>query len=219
MSFPVIAWPGFFGYTGIRLARQSRGKSFYLLWIPACAGMTDKAGSCFIRALPPANLTYFLPQGDCMYLLDTNILSYWMRGNEAVLERLKRRSPAELSMSVITLAEILYGIEKSAHRKQERRSKIEQIRALLDIYAFDQAAASEYAIVRAQLERQGLPISERDVQIASIALANDLTVITHNVKEFGRVKNLVVEDWANQDDQLWRLQNDSTHTQRPGCPG
>ena len=49
MSFPVIAWPGFFGYTGIRLARQSRGKSFYLLWIPAYAGMTDKAGSCFIR--------------------------------------------------------------------------------------------------------------------------------------------------------------------------
>ena len=143
-----------------------------------------------------------------MYLLDTNILSYWMRGNKAVIERLKRRSPAELCMSAITLAEILYGIEKSAHRKQERRSKIEQIRALLDIYAFDQAAASEYAIVRAQLERQGLPISERDVQIASIALANDLTVITHNVKEFGRVKNLVVEDWANQDDQLWRLQND-----------
>jgi tRNA(fMet)-specific endonuclease VapC len=143
-----------------------------------------------------------------MYLLDTNILSYWMRGNEAVLERLKRRSPAELSMSVITLAEILYGIEKSAHRKQERRSKIELIRALLDMYAFDQAAASEYAIIRAQLESQGLPISERDVQIASIALANDLTVVTHNVKEFGRVKNLVVEDWANQDDQLWRLQND-----------
>jgi hypothetical protein len=48
MSFPVIAWPGFFEYAGISLARQSRGKSFYLLWIPACAGMTDKAGSCFI---------------------------------------------------------------------------------------------------------------------------------------------------------------------------
>lgn len=136
-----------------------------------------------------------------MYLLDTNILSYWMRGNKAVIAMLKRCSPAELSMSAITLAEILYGIEKSAYRKQERRSKIEQIRALLDIYAFDQAAASEYAIVRAQLERQGLPISERDVQIASIALANDLTVITHNVKEFERVKDLVVQDWIDQEGQ------------------
>lgn len=139
--------------------------------------------------------------GNCMYLLDTNILSYWMRGNEAVIARLKRCSPSELSMSAITLAEILYGIEKSPHRKQERRSKIEQIRALLDIYAFNQAAAGEYAIVRAQLERQGLPISERDVQIASIALANDLTVITHNVKEFERVKDLVVQDWADQEGQ------------------
>ena len=136
-----------------------------------------------------------------MYLLDTNILSYWMRGNEAVLERLKRRSPAELSMSAITLAEILYGIEKSPHRKQERRSKIDQIRGLLAIYVFDQAAAGEYAIVRAQLERQGMSISERDVQIASIALANDLTVITHNIKEFERVKNLVVQDWAEQEGQ------------------
>lgn len=132
-----------------------------------------------------------------MYLLDTNILSYWMRGNEAIIAKLMSCSPADLCMSAITLAEIMYGIEKSSHRKQERKSKIEQIRGLIDIYAFDQAAASEYAIVRTQLEGEGLPISERDVQIASIALANDLIVITHNVKEFARVKGLVVEDWAS----------------------
>ena len=136
-----------------------------------------------------------------MYILDTNILSYWMRGNEPVIEKLMRCSPADLSMSAITLAEIMYGIEKSPHRKQERRSKIEQIRSLIDIYAFDQAAAREYAIVRTQLEREGLPISERDVQIASIALANNLIVITHNVKEFARVKSLVVEDWASSSGQ------------------
>jgi len=140
--------------------------------------------------------------GENMYLLDTNILSYWMRGDEGVIAKLKSCSPADLSMSAITLAEILYGIEKSPYRKQERRSKIEQIRGLLDVYAFDQAAASEYAIVRAQLERQGLPISERDAQIASIALANDLIVVTHNVKEFARVESLVVEDWAHGGEQL-----------------
>ncbi len=50
--------------------------------------------------------------------------------------------------------------------------------------------------MRAQLEREGRVISERDTQIASIALANRLTVVTHNVKEFGRIEKLNVEDWA-----------------------
>ena len=64
------------------------------------------------------------------------------------------------------------------------------------MYSFDEAAAGEYAVIRAQLEREGRVISERDTQIASIAMANRLTVVTHNVKEFARVDKLKVEDWA-----------------------
>jgi len=131
-----------------------------------------------------------------MFLLDTNILSFWMRGNEAVINRIRQHSPAELSWSTVTLAEILYGVEKSPHRKQERYSKVEMIKGLLDLYAFDQASARAYAIIRTQLEKQGVPISERDLQIASIAQANDLTVVTHNVGEFSRVYQLQVQDWA-----------------------
>jgi len=74
--------------------------------------------------------------------------------------------------------------------------KIKQISSLLDMYSFDEAAAREYAVIRAQLEREGRVISERDTQIASIAMANRLIVVTHNVKEFGRVGKLKVEDWA-----------------------
>ena len=59
-----------------------------------------------------------------MYLLDTNIVSYWMRGHGLLLERIKSRSPKDLSISAITLAEIYYGIEKSPVRKKERRTKI-----------------------------------------------------------------------------------------------
>lgn len=131
-----------------------------------------------------------------MFLLDTNILSYWMRGNKAVISRIQQYSPAELSWTTITLAEILYGIEKSPHRKQERYSKVEQIRGLLDLYAFDQAAARAYATIRTQLEKQGTPISERDLQIASIAKAKNRIVVTHNVDEFTRVNQLHVQDWA-----------------------
>jgi tRNA(fMet)-specific endonuclease VapC len=130
-----------------------------------------------------------------MYLLDTNIVSYWMRGDSRVIRRIKAHSPAELFLSTITLAEILYGIEKSPVKKEERREKIHQILSVLGMYAFDEAAAEEYAVIRAQLEREGRVISERDTQIASIAMANRLTVVTHNAQEFSRVDRLNVEDW------------------------
>lgn len=132
-----------------------------------------------------------------MYLLDTNIISYWMRGDEGVIGRIKEHSPADLALSAITLAEILYGIEKSPVKKKERRLKIERIVLLLDLYPFGESAAEKYGVVRAQLEKEGTPISERDTQIAAIAMANRLTVVTHNVKEFNRIRELKVEDWAS----------------------
>jgi len=131
-----------------------------------------------------------------MYLLDTNIISYWMRGDKRVIDRIKKHSPSDLALSTVTLAEILYGIEKSSMKKKERRLKIEQISSLLSLYSFNEAAAGEYAVIRAQLEKDGMVISERDTQIASIAMANKLIVITHNVKEFVRIGKLKVEDWA-----------------------
>ena len=131
-----------------------------------------------------------------MYLLDTNIISYWMRGDKRVIDRIKKHAPSDLFLSSITLAEILYGIEKSPIKKKERRLKIRQISSLLGMYSFDEVAAGEYAVIRAQLEREGRVISERNTQIASIALANKLVVVTHNVKEFGRIGKLKVEDWA-----------------------
>jgi tRNA(fMet)-specific endonuclease VapC len=132
-----------------------------------------------------------------MYLLDTNIVSYWMRGDKGVIGRIKEHSPADLALSAITLAEILYGIEKSPVKKKERRLKIERIALLLDLYPFGESAAGRYAVIRAQLEKKGTPISERDTQIAAIAMANRLTVVTHNVKEFNRIRELKVEDWAS----------------------
>jgi tRNA(fMet)-specific endonuclease VapC len=131
-----------------------------------------------------------------MYLLDTNIISYWMRGDRQVIDRIKQHAPSDLVLSTITLAEILYGIEKSPMKKKERRLKIQQISSLLGMYSFDEAAAVEYAVIRTQLEREGRVISERDTQIASIAMANKLILVTHNVKEFGRIGRLKVEDWA-----------------------
>lgn len=131
-----------------------------------------------------------------MRLLDTNIVSYWMRGDSNIISRLMDWPPCELAISAITLAEILYGIEKSPVKKEQRRYKIDSICSQLDILSFDDNAAQQYALVRADLERKGVPISERDLQIAAIALAHELCVVTRNTKEFSRVKGLSVEDWC-----------------------
>jgi tRNA(fMet)-specific endonuclease VapC len=131
-----------------------------------------------------------------MFLLDTNIVSYWMRGDHTIINALKKHKPFELLLSTITLAEILYGIRKSQIKRKQRLNKIESICSRLEILSFDRAAANQYGTIRVYLEKQGIPISERDLQIASIAMANKLTVVTHNVKEFGRIPELKVEDWA-----------------------
>ncbi len=129
-------------------------------------------------------------------LLDTNIVSYWMRGDQNILSELMTYRPCDLFVSTITLAEILYGIEKSPIKTRERRQKINSICSQLEILDFDKAAAQRYATARVHLEKNGIPISERDLQIAAIALANELCVVTHNTKEFSRVEGLTVEDWA-----------------------
>jgi tRNA(fMet)-specific endonuclease VapC len=131
-----------------------------------------------------------------MYLLDTNIVSYWMRGERSLMDKIRSYSPSDLSLSTITLAEILYGIEKSPIKKKERRTKIDRICSQLELHPFDEPAAEKYALIRARLERDGLIISERDLQIASIATANRLCLVTHNTREFNRIKDLTVEDWA-----------------------
>lgn len=131
-----------------------------------------------------------------MYLLDTNIISYWMRGDRKLIEKIRIHSPSELSLSAITLAEIFYGIEKSPFKKEERWLKIQRIMDELTLYPFNEKAASSYGPIRAELEKQGFPISERDLQIASIAVANNLCLVTHNVKEFSRIYQLRIEDWA-----------------------
>ena len=131
-----------------------------------------------------------------MYLLDTNIVSHWMRGDPEAVRWLKERPPSDLAMSAITLAAILYGIARSPTRKAERGHKIQQLSSLLRVYPFDEGAAEDYAVVRSELDAIGQAISERDTQIAAIALARRLTVVTHNVREFGRVTGLAVEDWA-----------------------
>lgn len=129
------------------------------------------------------------------YLLDTNAVIFLMKGHERLVTRLRDVGPGVLAISSITLAELWYGAARSG---RSARSRAEQDAAVAPfrVLDFDAPAADCYATVRARLTAGGTPIGDRDLMIASIALAHRMTVVTNNVSEFTRVPGLHVEDWT-----------------------
>jgi tRNA(fMet)-specific endonuclease VapC len=128
-------------------------------------------------------------------MLDTNICIELLRAaSRKVASRVDRFEIDEVAVSCITLAELLFGAERSA-RPAVHRNLITQFLAPIRILPFDDAAADTYGRVRAALERRGSPIGPLDTLIAGHALAVDLTLVTSNVREFARVDGLRVDNW------------------------
>jgi len=108
--------------------------------------------------------------------------------------RLQEHSPDDFGISAVTLAELWFGAAKSSRPKRTRES-VDAFLLPFEILPFGAEAADEYADARLSLEKTGEPIGERDLLIAATAISMNLTVITHNVREFSRVPRLRVEDW------------------------
>ena len=127
-------------------------------------------------------------------LLDTNVLIHAQRNNPAsVRGRLRETHPEDLAISAVTVAELWYGAARSddPERKHEFWSRVLAPYAVLP---FDRPAAEIHGDLRFQLKHR--PIGERDLLIAAIALASNLTLVTDNTGEFSRVPGLRVENWA-----------------------
>jgi tRNA(fMet)-specific endonuclease VapC len=130
-----------------------------------------------------------------MFLLDTNVCIRILNGSsDAVVAALRRVSPSSVRLCSVVLAELVFGARNSSRVEQNLRT-IERFRAPFLSLPFDDAAAEHYGAIRAELSRGGTPIGPNDLMIAAIARANDLTLVTHNVSEFGRVTGLRIEDW------------------------
>ena len=130
------------------------------------------------------------------YMLDTNICIYAIKNKpEQVLRRLKDNLPKGLCISAITLAELEHGVEKSVNPEKNQMALI-QFLAILDILPFDDLAAAEYGNICAYLQKRGTPIGTMDMLIAGHARAEGLILVTNNVREFLRVPNLGIENWA-----------------------
>lgn len=129
------------------------------------------------------------------YLLDTNVCIIYLKGkSESLRTKLESHNPSELVICSIVRFELFYGAMKS----QKKADNLKQQQLFLTAFpsvAFDDKAATYCGDIRANLEKQGLPIGAYDLQIAAIALANNLTLITHNTREFSRIPNLKMADW------------------------
>jgi tRNA(fMet)-specific endonuclease VapC len=130
------------------------------------------------------------------YMLDTNICIYLIKQKpEKVLRHFKAHSVGDIGISSITLAELRYGVERS-QQVQKNRQAIEDFTLPLEIAAFDEAAAEVYGSVRAGLEQAGTPVGSMDILIGAHALSLGVTLVTNNLREFEKIKNLKVVDWS-----------------------
>ena len=131
-------------------------------------------------------------------MLDTNIVAYAKNNRpEIVLERMSRFDPHDLCVSVITLAELEYGVFNSSNPDRNQLA-LTLFLANIAIEPFGDDAAIEYGRIRADLRRKGAPIGANDLLIAAHAKSLGLTLVTNNTREFNRVEGLVVEDWADE---------------------
>ncbi len=132
------------------------------------------------------------------YLLDTNICIYVAKQKPpGVLARLQQLKPGDVGMSIITHLELVYGAYKS-QRRQENLASIRALERLIPVLPLDVGVGQHYGEVRADMEGKGTPIGAHDLLIAAHALSLALILVTNNVREFRRIPQLSLENWAEE---------------------
>ena len=129
------------------------------------------------------------------YMLDTNILIYTIKNRPEKVRCAFKKHSDYLSMSSVTLGELIYGAERSTQVARNLQD-IEGLAARMDVLSFDQQAATHFGQVRAELTKKGKPIGPYDSMIAGHARSLGLILVTNNMREFKRVPGLRVENWT-----------------------
>ena len=130
-----------------------------------------------------------------MYLLDTDTIIYIFKGHLRVLENLRRNFNEPMSLSVISLMELYYGAYKS-QQVTGNLAKIRTLESKLEIIPVGRESSEVFGMIKANLEKQGTPLDDFDLTLASCALAYNLVLVTNNVKHFQRIDGLRLVNWA-----------------------
>lgn len=126
-------------------------------------------------------------------MLDTDTVSYALRGAGRVAEHLLEHRPSQLCISSISLAELRFGAE--LRQSQRLKRLIDAFAATMDVSPFDSKAADQFGKVAAALSRRGTSIGHMDALIAAHAMTLGLTLVTNNTRHFGQVSGLCMENW------------------------
>ena len=129
-----------------------------------------------------------------MYLLDTNTLIYFFKQQGHVAAHLQQWPAAQIAVASVVLFELEYGVLRSTKPAVQQKG-MDAALAVYRVLPLDAKAAKAAALVKYALEVAGTPIGHGDQLIAGIALANDLTLVTRNTREFSRVQGLRLENW------------------------
>jgi tRNA(fMet)-specific endonuclease VapC len=130
------------------------------------------------------------------YMLDTDMCSYIIKEHpESVRQRFQTLAMEQLCISVVTYAELIYGVERSSS-KRVNRPIIEDFVRHLDVMDWDTEAADQYGVIRAELEAAGTPIGAMDMMIAAHAKSIKAVLVTNNQKHFTKVKGLKIDNWT-----------------------
>lgn len=129
------------------------------------------------------------------YLLDTCVVSDFIKGERGTLEKMKAVLPSDVAISTITIMEIQYGLMLNPSRAQSIRTTLRDFISAVHILDFNREDARDAAMIRSILKQQGRLIGSYDILLAGTALNRKLILITANTKEFNRVDGLVLENW------------------------
>lgn len=129
------------------------------------------------------------------YLLDTNIcIAFLNEADDALRRRLEETTPEDVKLCSVVKAELLYGA-RAGTPVDANLAKLARFFGVFESLPFDDDAAGQYGLVRAQLRRVGMPIGANDMMIAAIALSRDITIVTRDQDDFQRVAGLRAEAW------------------------
>lgn len=129
------------------------------------------------------------------YLLDTNMVIAISRRQANIINKIRQYQPSDFVLSSVVYFELAFGAYNS-QKVQDNLRTLEQLP--FEILPFTQQDAYHAGQIRADLKQKGTPIGVYDVLIAGQAVAQELILLTHNVKEFKRVNGLKFEDWLKE---------------------
>ncbi len=130
-----------------------------------------------------------------IYLLDTCVISDFIKGEINTLQRIKNTSPLEIAISTITIMEIEYGLALNPKLVKKIKPVISDLLTAVHLLDFTRNDANHSALSRALLKQQSSPIGSYDILLAGTALNHKLIMVTANEKEFNRIPGLKVENW------------------------